>query len=268
MTQVVPFSPVSSPTHAARDIAGEEEAFMETVAIDKNTLLEEWRRQALLAHAHPLNLMCLPMYPCEWKNLDDKVNSLRLSFTDDGVEFQEGPYFVRCRWAPCGMQGHLRQFVAFREIDNVRLQEPAGNYCGCFPHKLSLVSVHAASARTSHPWTPGMLCFHDGEANRADLELWGLRSPDHFVKELLVRRKQAQARLARRTLAEPPQQAVMMDAEQHLDEQVHLLQNLDAHFRSLAGRAEHRDLSDPDVQQGVQPPLTEHGQTEACLAKA
>merc|ERR1711974_402121 len=73
------------------------------------------------------------------------------------------------------MGGKVNKVIPYDRVQDVRLEEPAGNYCICFPFKIPFVSVQTAGGSVGHvqTWMPGKE-FQQGQIGVSELELWGL----------------------------------------------------------------------------------------------
>merc|ERR1719343_304087 len=161
----------------------------------------------------PCYLPCLPCclpyhFLCERPNVQDKIDSMQVYLTDEHIEYQEGPYFTCLRHDCFGKQGKVHQSVPYDRVQDVRIQEPAGNYCCFFPFRISLVSVQTASFTTTHTtWLPGKN-FRWGMFGKAELELWGLEDPKRFRQKTLEMKKLGKG-APRQELEGAPEQAGM-----------------------------------------------------------
>jgi len=153
-------------------LMADPDAVVETFPIDVDIVIEELTKKLVLGK------LCLWAWPClictipafflyEQKNMDVRVKSIKLYITSENIKYEEGPYFTGCRCDACGKQGKISRAVPFDRVQDVLLEEPAGNYCCCFPEKLDRTQVQTAGS--------------DG----AEMTIQGLKDGKHFKEVVL-----------------------------------------------------------------------------------
>mmetsp|Transcript_56147 Transcript_56147/g.142990 ORF Transcript_56147/g.142990 Transcript_56147/m.142990 type:complete len:259 (-) Transcript_56147:45-821(-) len=219
-------------------------------AFDAKLLEQEWKQQTLLPLLWPC---CMPVWPCTIlmhflcirQNIDDKIKSMRVNLTDEQIEYEEGPYFTCLRHDACGKQGRVNKVIPYDRVQDVRLEEPAGNYCCVFPFKITLVSVQTAGGSVGHieTWMPGRE-FQGGKVGRSELELWGLEDATAFRNMILDMKKKGKglggAGDGMGSTSAPSQQRMASGGgrmEALLEEQLSLLRSIDASLKSMAKSA-------------------------------
>lgn len=219
---------------------------------DFNTelLRTEWNQQSLLPILWPC---CVPFWPialptyflCTQPNIDDKIKSMKIVLTDEQIEYEEGPYFTCWRHDAFGKQGKVNKVIPYDRVQDVRVEEPAGNYCCCFPFKITLVSVQTAGGSVGHvqTWMPGKE-FQQGKIGISELELWGLEDAVSFRNMVLDMKKRGKGlggvSDGMGNTTAPPSQMMMKGgnrAEALMEEQVGLLKSIDTSLKSMAKSA-------------------------------
>lgn len=209
---------------------------------NKEKLTQEWEQGML---AQYLNPCCVPFVCCwlpkyclvDQPNVQDKIASMRVFLTDENIEFEDGPYYTGFRFDCCGRHGKTHQVIPFDRVQDVRLVEPAGNFCFCFPFRNALVGVQTAGA-SAFPgkgnWIPGGV-FQLGKSGGAEMDLWGLMDPHGFRGQVLDKKRTRSSRgdgvsgagAAPALLGAPR-------VEEMLAEQNGLLKSIDASLRLMA----------------------------------
>lgn len=220
---------------------------------DKDNLTLEWNQMMLATYLNPCCVPCIPCwvgkyYMVDQPNIQDKIASMRLYLTSDNIEFQDGPYYTSFRHNCFGRRGKTQQVIPFDRVQDVRLVEPAGNFCCCFPFRNTLVGVQTAGSAfpSVGQWVPGA-AFQAGKAGGAEIDVWGLKDPHGFRQRVFEMKKQVSYRVGdgvgavdaavpSDTGTPPPALLGAPKVEQMIAEQVGLLKSIDASLKVLAAK--------------------------------
>jgi hypothetical protein len=256
MEGALPPVPDSIPCSAEAQVIGlplgAENRNLKEFAFDTKLLEQEWKQQTLLPLLWPCCIPCWPInlpihFMCIRRNIEDKIKSMRVTLTDEQIEYEEGPYFTSLRHDAFGKQGRVTKVIPYDRVQDVRLEEPAGNYCCVFPFRITLVSVQTAGGSTGHiqTWGPGRE-FQASKIGMSELELWGLDDAVGFRNMVLDMKKHGKGLggvgdgMGSITSLVPRQMSMSGGSDRTevlLEEQLSLLRSIDASLKSMAKSA-------------------------------